>query len=169
MLPCRAPWPPDRQSTGRWHMTSSKKNQRQPAIDPALLAELIARLGKEVVDEGFIGVPASVSLRYRRVPGNEDGRHMTPTEFLILTALWPTWWSGDAQQVPSLPQIAEQTGLSVRQIQRYLRRIEASGWVSILPQHNVEGGQLPNLYDFSPFVTRLIDSLDGEETEVRHG
>lgn len=101
MLPCRAPWPPDRQSTGRCCMVSSKKNQRQPAIDPALLAE--------------------------------------------------------------------QTGLSVRQIQRYLRRIEASGWVSILPQHNVEGGQLPNLYDFSPFVTRLIDSLDGEEKEVRHG
>jgi hypothetical protein len=144
-------------------MPNSKKNQRQPTIDPALLAEFVAACGPEISQEGFTRVPDPIRQVYRQIPGAGEHARMTPTEFLIVADLWPSWWSGDSERVPSIAQLAEHMGISKRQIRRYLHRMEASGWIQIVPRNRADGGQLPNYYDFSPFIRRLTAHLEAEE------
>ncbi|HET8840786.1 MAG TPA: helix-turn-helix domain-containing protein [Ktedonobacteraceae bacterium] len=148
---------------------ASSKNSKTPAIDSLLQSQLVAAFGKQVLQEGFAGVPASIRQIYRRIPGNEDTARMTPTEFLIMADLWSVWWSGDRQQAPSIAQLSEHTGKSERQIQRYLHRMAVSGWVLIIPQHGLDGQQLPNWYDFSPFLRRLLEYVAESHEEVQHG
>src|SRR5579885_1475668 len=169
MLRCRVPWPPDHQSTGRCRMTSSR-NTRQPAVDPALTSKLTAKFGKRLLKEGFTGVPVLVQKYYRQVPGNPrydaennlicEESHMTPTEYAIMTDVWSHWWSGDSLPWPSVSDIAEHLGKSVRQVRRYLKRMQESGWVLTIAQNNHEGRQLSNRYDFTPFLRKLIDYLE---------
>ena len=150
-------------------MTSSR-NTRQPAVDPALTNKLVTKFGKRLLKEGFTGVPVLVQKYYRQVPGNPrydrennlicEVSYMTPTEFAIMTDVWSHWWSGDSLPWPSVPDIAEHLGKCVRQVRRYLKRMQESGWVLTIAQSNHDGRQLSNRYDFTPFLRKLIAYLE---------
>lgn len=162
------------------------RSPQESAVDPNLTSKLVAKFGKKLMKEGFTGVPVLVQRYYRQVPGNarwdydyefdqetrtwnkiEGSRrliceesHMTPTEYSIMADIWSYWWRGDSQPWPAIPDVAEHVGKSIRQVKRYLQRMQESGWMLQIAQYNREGKQISNRYDFSPFLRKLVDYLE---------
>lgn len=162
------------------------RSSHEPTVDPKLTSKLVAKFGKKLMKEGFTGVPVLVQRYYRQVPGNarydydyefgqetrtwiriEGSRrlvceesHMTPTEYSIMADIWSYWWRGENQPFPAISDIAAHVGKSVRQVKRYLFRMQESGWMLSISQYNVEGKQISNRYDFTPFLRKLVDYLE---------
>ena len=165
---------------------ASSRNVRQPAVDAVLVSKLEAKYGKRLLTDGYTGVPVLVQRYYRQVPGNardayeydyhpfykawvknEESKrrvcevsYMTPTEYAIMADIWSYWWYGDSQPWPAISEIAAHVGKSIRQVRRYLQRMQDSGWLFTITQYNAEGKQVSNRYDFSPFLRRLVEYLE---------
>lgn len=157
----------------------SEKNQ-PPPIDPAIQNKLIAKFGAKIMKRGFTALPDLVQDYFRYVPGNpyvvevidtETGEirqieriaHMTPTEYVVMTAIWSYWWSNQSNPWPSVEHIREKVDKSERQVRRYLQRLRDKGFMLSLEQYNGEGKQISNRYDFTPFLKRLVAYLDALE------
>lgn len=165
---------------------ASSRNIRQPVVDATLVRTLEAKFGKQLMREGYTGVPVLVQRYYRFVPGNAryaceydyhplykswipnletkrmvcEESHMTPTEFAIMCDIWSYWWYGESQPWPAIGEIAAHVDKSVRQVRRYLQRMQESGWMLVITQYNAEGKQISNRYDFTPFLRRLVAYLE---------
>jgi hypothetical protein len=162
----------------------SKKNQ-PPPIDPALQSKLTAKFGAKLMKRGFTALPVIVQEYYRHVPGNVlkvgeevniftgeveeiyDVTYMTPTEYSIMTAIWSWWWLHQSNPWPSVEHICDHIKKSERQVRRYLQRMRDKGFMLSIEQYNGEGKQISNLYDFTPFLKRLIAYLDEIEQPVQ--
>src|SRR5258708_4459333 len=148
-----------------------RKDEQQQPVDQQLQNKLVAKFGARLMKDGFTAVPVLVQRYYRQVPGNalhdREGQpvceisHMTPTEYAIMVDIWSWWWQADITPWPSVPQIAAHVGKSVRQVQRYISRMQDKGFLICLTQYNSEGKQLSNRYDFTPFLERLVALLEG--------
>jgi biotin operon repressor len=162
------------------------KEDPAPPIDPALQSKLTAKFGPKLMRLGFTALPVLVQRHYRYVPGNplprevvdeetgevfviEETSYMTPTEYVIMTAIWSFWWSNQSDPWPSVEQIRSQVGKSERQVRRYLQRLRDKGFMLSVEQYNGEGKQISNRYDFTPFFKRLIAYLDEMEQPVKSG
>lgn len=172
-------------------MASSRnvRQPEQPAIDPQLRSQLVAKFGKRLLAEGFTALPTLIQRYYRLVPGNaryeyeylynpwmrrwerleetkrlvSEVSFMTPTEFAIMCDVWSYWWRAESKPWPSEAEIARHLGKSRRQIQRYIQRMQDSGWLLTITQISYDGKQLTNRYDFTPFLRRLLELLDAIE------
>ena len=114
--------------------------------------------GNEVIALGFCIVP-SLLLRAQNRLG------LSPTQLAILLQLCDFWWDRERKPYPSKAVLAEQLGLSPRQIQRHIADLETAGLVERVERRALHGGKLTNLYDLNGLVQHL-KKLEPEFREV---
>jgi len=107
-----------------------------------------AKWGREVLKIGFCMVPSLLLRAQRRL-------HLTPTELAVLLQLCDFWWDEARKPYPSKDRLSERLGLSPRQIQRIVSRLEEEGLVKRIERRAIHGGKLTNIYDLSGLVNRL--------------
>jgi hypothetical protein len=76
-------------------------------------------------------------------------------EFNVLVQLIYHWWEADKDPYPAKETIALRMGLSPRQVQRVLTRLEKSGWIRRIERFTGKQAQTSNAYDLSPLVRQL--------------
>ena len=106
--------------------------------------------GKTVLKLGFNILPSLILKAQRRLGLN-------PTQLTLFIHLTDFWWDVDRIPWPSVGLLSERTGLSPRQIQRYLKELENAGLVMRLERTAPHKGKLSNYYDLSGLVKKLQD------------
>lgn len=112
------------------------------------MSDVADKWGKPVAERGFAQVPNYLLLLNQFL----DKEHrLAPVELLVLLQLVGSWWRKDALPFPSMTTLATRCGVSSRQIQRAVNRLEKLG---LLRRVNRRAGGLisSNAYDLTPLA-----------------
>ncbi len=115
---------------------------------PEKARESEKKWGKKVMALGFCVVP-SLLLRAQRRLG------LNPTELAVLMQLCDFWWENGRKPYPGKKLLSRRLGLSPRQVQRYMERLETAGLIKRVERRAAHGGKQTNIYDLSGLVERL--------------
>lgn len=107
--------------------------------------------GTLVAQRGFAQVPNYLLLLNHFL---DKEVRLSPVELLVLIQLVGSWWKKDSLPFPSMSTLAIRCGVSSRQIQRAMNRLEALGVVSRVSRRE-RGIISSNAYDLSPLVDVL--------------
>lgn len=115
------------------------------------MSDVVSKWGPAVAGRGFAQVPNYLLILNQFL---EEEKRLSPTELMILIQLVGTWWDKDSMPFPSLKTLAARSGISDRQAQRAVSRLEA---VKLLKRVKRKEGSLiaSNAYDLSPLVDFL--------------
>jgi predicted transcriptional regulator len=78
-------------------------------------------------------------------------------EFNILVQLISHWWEADKNPHPAKETIARRMGISGRQVQRYLTRLERAGLIERIERFAGHKAQLSNAYSLNGLVHKLAE------------
>lgn len=127
----------------------------------------VARFGATIVRGGIASIPQAL-YRYQ----GELGLSAQQTWFV--SAILARKWDSE-MPMPSLKQMAEQSGVSRVSLHNYQRELIQAGWLRVINRQNAQGGKDTNIFDFEPLFRRLEELLirdrDGEnahETEDKY-
>lgn len=115
------------------------------------MSDVADKWGKEVAGRGFAQVPNYLLLLNQFL--DKDHR-LSPTEILVLIQLVGSWWRKDAMPFPSMSTLATRCGVSSRQIQRAVSRLEKLGLVQRVSRRT-KGIISSNAYDLSHLANVL--------------
>ena len=115
---------------------------------PEKARESEKKWGTKVMTLGFC-VVLSLLLRAQRRLG------LNPTELAVLMQLCDFWWESGRKPYPGKKLLGQRLGLSPRQVQRYMERLETAGLVARVERRAAHGGKQTNIYDLSGLVERL--------------
>jgi hypothetical protein len=117
------------------------------------VSDIASKWGEEVAGRGFAQVPNYLLLLNQFLA--EDKR-LSPTELLILMQLVGAWWKKDEMPFPALKTLGVRAGVSDRQAQRAVTRLEEEGY---LRREKRKRGRLiaSNAYNLEPLVEILKD------------
>lgn len=117
------------------------------------MSDVASKWGEEVARRGFAQVPNYLLLLNQFLA--EDKR-LSPTELLILMQLVGAWWKKDEMPFPALKTLGVRAGVSDRQAQRAVSRLEEEGY---LRREKRKRGRLiaSNAYNLEPLVEVLQD------------
>jgi predicted transcriptional regulator len=104
--------------------------------------------GKSVMDHGYCVLPSLLLQAQSRLAVNAQ-------EMIVLLQLVEHWWTADGEVFPSKKVIAERVGLSTKQVQRHIARLEEAKLVLRVKRYKTSGGRTSNLYDLSGLVAKL--------------
>lgn len=107
--------------------------------------------GELVAQRGFAQVPNHLLLLNMFL---DDEHKLTPTELLVLIQLVGTWWKTGDLPFPSMTTLATRCGVSSRQIQRSINRLEKLGFIQRV-KRRTKGIVASNAYDLDPLVAVL--------------
>ena len=115
------------------------------------MADIDEKWGSAVAERGFAQIPNYLLLINQFL----DGDHrLTPGELLVLLQLTASWWKKDDLPFPSVETLATRCGISSRQVQRALVKLEGLNLVRRV-QRRTRGIIASNAYDLSPLVEFL--------------
>jgi len=115
------------------------------------MSDVADKWGKPVAERGFAQVPNYLLLLNQFL----DREHrLSPTELLVLIQLVGSWWRKDALPFPSMGTLATRCGVSSRQIQRAINRLESLGLVQRVKRRS-SGIIASNAYDLGPLASLL--------------
>lgn len=117
------------------------------------MADISDKWGTRVAERGFAQIP-NYLLQLNQFLGEE---HLTPIELLVLLQLAGTWWKKDELPFPSVSTLAARSGVSNRQVQRALNRLEELKLVGRVKRRS-RGIITSNAYDLAPLVS-FLDEL----------
>jgi predicted transcriptional regulator len=106
-----------------------------------------AKWGREVMERGFVTVPA-ILLRGQRRLG------LSTTQLVILLQLIDWWTDADRQPWSSKETLAQRIGMSERQLQRQIAELEKGGLVQ-REEKITNRGKRPNTYNLTGLVQKL--------------
>jgi predicted transcriptional regulator len=106
-----------------------------------------AKFGDDVIDRGFVIVPA-ILLRGQRRLG------LSPTQVTVLLHLIDWWTDADRKPWTSKNTLSQRMGISERQFQRVAATLEKAGFLKRV-EHITHRGKGPNSYDLSGLVEKL--------------
>jgi hypothetical protein len=106
-----------------------------------------AKWGGTVINRGFTMVPAILIRAQHRLG-------LSCTQFTVLLNIVDWWMDADELPWTSKETISDRTGISARQIQRQLGRLEKLGFIRRVP-HKDGRGKRPNRYDLKGLVEKL--------------
>lgn len=131
-------------------------------LHPATQKQSERKWGQAVMSHGHCILP-SILLQAQARLG------VTSQEMMVLLQLVEHWWYAEGQVYPSKSAIAERVGLSEKQVQRHMRRLEEARLVKRVPRILPGKGRTSNIYDLSPLVRRLqqIEKDFAEAKKVR--
>jgi hypothetical protein len=105
------------------------------------------RFGPTLLQGGITPIPSTL-YRYQGTLG------LTAQEVWFIGYILMYKWDA-ALPYPSLIRMAEDTGMSRRNLQRIKDSLVAKGALVLIPRHTAEGRQDSNAYDFRPLFARL--------------
>lgn len=76
-------------------------------------------------------------------------------EMIVLLQLTEHWWFATSKVFPGKDVIAQRVGLSTKQVQRHIKRLEELKLVQRKERYRSGGGRTTNEYDLSGLVTKL--------------
>jgi DNA-binding transcriptional regulator YhcF (GntR family) len=115
------------------------------------MSDIAEKWGVLVAERGFTQVPNYLLLLNQFL----DREHrLSPVELLVLLQLAGAWWRTDTMPFPSMATLAIRCGVSERQIQRAVGRLEKIGLIERV-NRRTKGIIASNAYD----LTRLIALL----------
>jgi predicted transcriptional regulator len=120
------------------------------------MSEIITKWGKDVAERGFTQIP-NYLMRINMFV--HDDHKLSPTEMIVLFQLVGSWWKKDEMPFPSLSTLADQTGISQRQVQRSINTLEQKGYLK-RTKKKIKGVIASNVYDLSPLVDILQTVAD---------
>lgn len=110
--------------------------------------------GPLVAQRGFAQIPNHLLLLNVFL---DDEHKLTATELLVLIQLVGTWWRTNDLPFPALSTLAARSGVSSRQVQRSINRLEALGFIRRI-NRRTKGIMANNAYDLAPLV-RLLNQV----------
>lgn len=115
------------------------------------MSDVANKWGIAVAERGFAQVPNYLLLLNQFL--NKESK-LSPVELLVLMQLVGSWWRKDALPFPSMTTLATRCGVSSRQIQRAINRLERAGLVQRVNRRS-QGIISSNAYDLQPLVSLL--------------
>lgn len=116
------------------------------------MAEISDKWGERVASRGFAQLP-NYLVQLNQFLGDDN---LTPVELLVLIQLSATWWKKDDLPFPSVATLAARCGVSPRQVQRALNRLEELKLIQRV-KRRTRGIISSNAYDLAPLVEFLDD------------
>lgn len=104
--------------------------------------------GKAVMGHGFCIFP-SILLQAQGRLG------VSAQEMVVLLQLAEHWWKAASKVFPSKDVVAQRVGLSTKQVQRHIRRLEELKLVQRKERYRSGGSRTTNEYDLSGLVAKL--------------
>ncbi|MGO7360161.1 helix-turn-helix domain-containing protein [Rhizobium ruizarguesonis] len=114
--------------------------------------DVAAKWGYEVAERGFTQVPHYLMFLNQFV---DEGHRLTPVELLLLIQLVSVWWRKEEQPYPSMATLAVRCGVSERQVQRSVARLEKLNLLKRV-KRRTSGIISSNAYDLTPLVEFLV-------------
>lgn len=104
--------------------------------------------GTDVMKLGWIAVP-HILIQYQATIG------ITAPEMAVLLHILRHWWQAERLPFPSNARLADQLGISARQVQRHIAALEKRGLVKRHARSSPTQGRMSNFLDPSGLVSRL--------------
>lgn len=115
------------------------------------MANMIGKWGEAVAGRGFAQVPNYLLLLNQFL---DEEKRLSPAELLVLIELVGAWWERDEMPFPALKTLATRCGISDRQAQRAVSRLEEIHLIKRVKRK--QGGMIAsNAYDMTPLVRFL--------------
>lgn len=115
------------------------------------MSDIVEKWGQEVAERGFAQVPNYLLLINQFL--DEESR-LSPAELLVLIQLIGSWWKRDDLPFPSMSTLSKRIGVSTRQIQRAVNRLEELGLIKRTKRRS-SGIISSNAYDLRPLAAVL--------------
>lgn len=116
------------------------------------MSDVSEKWGKEVAERGFAQIPNYLLLINQFLA--EDKR-LSPGELNVLLQLVGSWWRISEMPYPALKTLAVRAGISDRQAQRAVTRLEGLNLIKRTKRKGAGGLIASNAYDLSPLVRFL--------------
>ncbi len=121
----------------------------------------LARYGATILRGGISAIPSAL-YRYQ-------GKLQLPPQLVwFISSILSHKWDAD-MPYPSLRRMAEETGVSRRQLHNYQRLLVEAGWLHIINRQTESGGKDTNFYDFTPLFDKLEALLLQDQAEPGRG
>lgn len=120
--------------------------EKQPDI-----SDVAKKWGYDVAGRGFAQVPNYLLFLNQFL---DEEHTLSPVELLVLIQLTATWWKLDDQPFPSMSTLAKRCGVSERQVQRSVSKLEKVGLLKRVKRRTA-GVIASNAYDLKPLVAFL--------------
>lgn len=104
--------------------------------------------GRAVMSHGYCIFPSILLQAQSRLGVNAQ-------EMVVLLQLAEHWWKASSKVFPAKETIAQRVGLSGKQVQRHIRRLEELKLVARKERYGSGGNRTTNEYDLTGLVTRL--------------
>lgn len=104
--------------------------------------------GKAVMSHGYCIFPSMLLQAQARLA-------VSAQEMMVLLQLAEHWWRADGKIFPGKEAIATRIGLSAKQVQRHVRRLEELKLVRRVERYTSAGSRTTNQYDLSGLVAKL--------------
>ncbi|MFL6846457.1 MAG: helix-turn-helix domain-containing protein [Allosphingosinicella sp.] len=115
------------------------------------MSDMVEKWGLAVAERGFAQVPNYLLLLNQFL---EEESRLSPTELLVLIQLVGSWWKKQDLPFPSMSTLARRSGVSSRQIQRAINRLEQLGLLR-RSKRRASGIVSSNAYDLTPLTVIL--------------
>ncbi|WP_448208613.1 helix-turn-helix domain-containing protein [Azospirillum sp. sgz302134] len=106
------------------------------------------RWGAKVADHGYVMVPEMLLAFQGRL-------RLRCTEVTMLLQIMTFWWAKGGLPWPSKARLAERLGVTERQVQRTLTKLEKRGFIKRQERFYGSGSQTSNAYDLSGLIAEL--------------
>tara|TARA_R110000787_G_scaffold141302_2_gene254774 strand:+ start:438 stop:881 length:444 start_codon:yes stop_codon:yes gene_type:complete len=116
------------------------------------MSDVLEKWGKEVAERGFTQIPNYLLLINQFL---SDENRLTPGEVNVLFQLVGAWWRKSEMPYPALKTIAVRAGISDRQAQRAVTRLEKLNLLKRTKRKGAGGLIASNAYDLNPLVRFL--------------
>lgn len=118
------------------------------------MSDISEKWGDLVAQRGFAQVPNHLLLLNTFL---DEDHKLSPTELLLLIQIVGTWWKTSDLPFPSMTTLASRCGVSSRQIQRSISRLEKLGFIQRVKRRN-KGIVASNAYDLEP-LTKILNYI----------
>jgi predicted transcriptional regulator len=115
------------------------------------MTDIEDKWGRLVAQRGFAQVPNHLLLINMFL---DEEHKLSPAELLVLIQLVGTWWRTNDMPFPSMSTLATRCGVSSRQVQRSVNRLEKLGFIQRVKRRS-KGIVANNAYNLDPLVKVL--------------
>jgi len=119
--------------------------------DDVKVLDVVDKWGREVAGRGFAQIPNYLLLLNQFL---DDDHKLSPIELLVLIELAGIWWKKEDLPFPSMAKLALRCGVSERQIQRAITKLEKHEFLRRVKRRS-SGIISSNAYDLSPLIKIL--------------
>jgi len=126
-----------------------------------LASSMVEKWGVEVSERGFAQIPNYLLMLNQFL---ESDARLSAGEMQVLIQLVGAWWRKGDMPFPSMRTLAVRCGISDRQVQRAIARLEELGLIKRI-KRRTKGIIASNAYDLAPLVEILRNVAEAYPNE----